>query len=67
MAIFKELGHVPCYVCGFHVREREATIEHVIPKSKGGTKDKENLSISHFRCNGLKGSRKIEPKGYAPK
>jgi 5-methylcytosine-specific restriction endonuclease McrA len=46
-----------CFVCqepilNFH----EATIEHVIPKSKGGTSKRRNLSISHKQCNNLRGN-----------
>lgn len=37
--------------------EDPITIEHVQPKSRGGTDDIENLEIAHFSCNGLKGDR----------
>jgi len=48
-------GTVPCFVCGRHVREKNATLEHIIPISKGGTDDMDNLSISHFQCNQRRG------------
>lgn len=33
------------------------TIEHVIPRSKGGTDDMSNLVLAHFRCNNKRGDR----------
>lgn len=47
----KNNGTVPCFVCGKHVREKNATLEHIVPLSKGGTDDMDNLSISHYNCN----------------
>lgn len=49
-------GTVPCYVCGLHVEPKHATLEHVIPVSKGGTDDMDNLSISHRKCNQRRGA-----------
>jgi 5-methylcytosine-specific restriction endonuclease McrA len=66
MDILEELGYVPCYVCGNHVQERQATLEHVIPRSKGGLLLRDNLSISHPKCNTRRGSKNIEPKGIIP-
>lgn len=50
------IGWVPCYVCGGRVKRKEATLEHVIPRSKGGTDDADNLSISHQLCNSRRGN-----------
>ncbi len=33
---------------------KDATLEHIIPKSKGGTNKKLNLALSHSFCNQLK-------------
>lgn len=33
------------------------SIEHVIPISKGGTDDWENIRLAHRKCNNLKGNR----------
>ena len=49
-------GVVPCFVCGRHVEARVATLEHIVPLSKGGTDEMENLSISHHRCNQARGA-----------
>lgn len=50
-------GEVPCFVCGRPVSFNEATLEHVVPLSKGGTDDFENLSISHAHCNHRRGAK----------
>lgn len=52
----KNDGSVPCFVCGKHVKQRSATLEHILPVSKGGTDDMENLSISHYQCNVMRGN-----------
>lgn len=52
----KNEGIVPCFVCGKHVKNRNATLEHIIPKSKGGSDDMQNLSISHYQCNQRRGN-----------
>ena len=52
----KHDGTVPCFVCGRHVKEKNATLEHIIPVSKGGTDDMENLAISHYQCNQRRGN-----------
>jgi 5-methylcytosine-specific restriction endonuclease McrA len=49
-----------CLICGgplrFDARTGEgATIEHITPRSLGGTNDLVNLGIAHRRCNGEKG------------
>lgn len=52
----KNNGKVPCFVCGEHVDKDKATLEHIIPISKGGTDSMDNLAISHFRCNVKRGN-----------
>lgn len=37
--------------------KHRATIDHIIPKSKGGTDTPENLQLAHARCNKIKGNR----------
>lgn len=54
-----------CCWCGRHVsifrgRRDSATIEHVLPKSQGGTDDWENLAMSCARCNSDRGSQDME-------
>lgn len=44
------------------------TLEHILPKSKGGTNNLDNLSGSHQWCNNWKGDSLMEelPRGYRP-
>ncbi|MEL6860662.1 MAG: HNH endonuclease [Pseudomonadota bacterium] len=34
-----------------------ATLDHIWPKSKGGTDAADNLQLAHARCNKVKGNR----------
>ena len=66
-----------CLICGgplrFDARTGEgATIEHILPRSQGGTHEPRNLGIAHWRCNGEKGihwdggpRRTADPVRYA--
>lgn len=52
-----------CYLCGEQVRmdvprlhPLGATIDHVVPLSRGGIDEPSNLRTAHWRCNSLKGS-----------
>jgi 5-methylcytosine-specific restriction endonuclease McrA len=51
-----------CLICGGPLRfdattGEGATIEHIVPRSLGGSSDLPNLGITHGRCNGEKGRR----------
>lgn len=51
-----------CIICNspirFEVATGEgATVEHIIPRSRGGGNDPLNLGIAHGRCNAEKGRR----------
>lgn len=37
--------------------KRRATVDHIIPRSKGGSDAVENLQLAHARCNKIKGNR----------
>ena len=37
--------------------KQRATIDHIIPQSKGGTDAPENLQLAHARCNKIKGNK----------
>lgn len=49
-----------CQYCSVKVSMSNATIDHVIPKSRGGGHTWENLVIACSKCNGKKGSRLLE-------
>lgn len=57
-----------CYLCHESVNEDNATLDHVLPKCRGGRDTNANLKTCCSKCNGGKGSR-IYRKGrmYLPK
>jgi hypothetical protein len=50
-----------CQYCGKH--SRELTLDHIIPRSKGGQSTWENLVACCRACNGRKGSRSLKDVG----
>lgn len=45
-------NHPVCFVCHRLIQNySECSLEHVVPKSLGGTNHPRNLSISHSICN----------------
>lgn len=63
-----------CAYCGIKLSEKEATVDHVIPRSKGGKTVWENIALSCGKCNRKKGNRtpkeagmKLTVKLYNPK
>ena len=49
-----------CGGCGDHMRQRNLTIDHIVPRSKGGSDDIENLQLLCQACNSMKGNRTQE-------
>lgn len=50
-----------CYLCGKQLPgEDKSTIDHILPKSKGGTDSIENLALVHWKCNNLKGDKCLD-------
>jgi 5-methylcytosine-specific restriction endonuclease McrA len=49
-----------CAYCGGHA----ATVDHVLPRSRGGPDTWDNLVACCVRCNNLKGNRTPEEKGW---
>ena len=45
------------YACGYCGSHKNLTIDHIIPKSKGGKNSWENLITCCFNCNAKKGDR----------
>jgi len=46
-----------CQICGKLVELTEASIDHIVPISLGGTDDHNNVRLSHLKCNQLRGNR----------
>lgn len=49
-----------CIYCGIHASKAKMEIEHVIPRSKGGTDSLNNLVLSCNACNQAKGNQDIQ-------
>lgn len=54
-----------CFYCGKNLKFRQITLDHYLPKSKGGTEDIFNLVLSCRKCNRLKGNK--IPRNYERK
>lgn len=47
-----------CWLCGKPFAPKEKpTLDHVVPKSMGGSHQVSNLKIAHYLCNTARGSR----------
>jgi 5-methylcytosine-specific restriction endonuclease McrA len=46
-----------CYLCGGFVSIEDASLDHVIPISRGGDHTRGNVKLAHGRCNSLKGDK----------
>jgi len=55
--------HGKCCYCGEHIGYDEYTIEHILPKSRGGLSTWENLAPCHKECNSRKGNKTLEESG----
>lgn len=51
-----------CYLCGepFFGITRHVSVDHVVPRSRGGTDDWDNLRLACLRCNISKGAKCLE-------
>jgi len=47
-----------CHLCDRVVVRREASADHLIPRSEGGGHDPDNLALAHIRCNSKRGNRR---------
>ena len=50
-----------CWLCGqLILREADISVDHVIPRAKGGTNAETNLQPAHSLCNSIRGTRDPE-------
>lgn len=42
---------IPCVYCGVPLNRATATVDHIVPVSKGGLDDRRNFATACFRCN----------------
>ena len=43
-----------CQICHEKFDKKDMTVEHIFPRSKGGTKEIENITLTCARCNQMK-------------
>lgn len=54
-----------CFYCGgecYHRGENRGTIEHLLPKSQGGTRSWENMRLAHLDCNAAVANLPVDVK-----
>lgn len=49
-----------CAYCGQHRNIKHMTVDHIVPLSKGGTNDENNLTCACKICNQIKGDMTLE-------
>ena len=54
-----------CQYCSKKLNKGRFTLDHVIPKSKGGKTDWNNLVVSCEKCNIKKGDQSLKEVGYS--
>ncbi len=55
---------VICQYCGTQIPPGKETIDHVMPKCKGGKKEWTNVVLCCHKCNQKKGSKSLEQSGF---
>ena len=55
----RDKGH--CWLCGRADKLEDMSLDHYIPKSKGGKNTVENLRASHVECNNQRGNGDPRP------
>ena len=53
---FGALASVPCRYCGLELTRDEATVEHIVPRARGGKNVRSNFDIACYDCNINKGN-----------
>ncbi|MHB0828007.1 MAG: HNH endonuclease [Schaalia turicensis] len=49
-----------CHICRTQVRREDASLDHLIPVSRGGLSIESNLALAHLRCNTSRGAKTLE-------
>ncbi len=58
-----ERDHYSCQYCGKRFRSQDLTLDHVLPRSRGGTSTWENVVVACYRCNRKKSNRTPHESG----
>ncbi len=59
--LLQQYGNRCCW-CGKQMTKSERTIEHLVPKSLGGTNAISNLRLACFTCNNSRGNNLLPPR-----
>ena len=65
-AIYERDEHI-CYLCGKEFTEGHLTLDHIIPRSRGGQSTWENLATCCKECNTEKGDKLLSEMHKKPK
>lgn len=49
-----------CCICARPISQGQESLQHMKPRSKGGTDDPDNLRPAHRRCNSALGDRELD-------
>ncbi len=60
----RNVMHRDNYTCQYCGKKNDLTIDHVIPRSRGGKDTWDNVTVACLRCNVSKGSRTPKEAGY---
>jgi 5-methylcytosine-specific restriction endonuclease McrA len=58
LTIYKRDGG-RCHICKKLVKKTDASLDHLIPISKGGEHTERNVALAHRRCNSSRGAGRI--------
>lgn len=50
-----------CCICGLPIRKGQESLQHVVPRSKGGTTSLATNKPAHKKCNYSLGNRVLDP------
>lgn len=50
-----------CWICGGHVKRKDATRDHVEPVCWGGPSEPWNLALAHMLCNARRNAGLLKP------
>ena len=63
----EECGEFECHWCGLILERKKTTVDHVIPRARGGNSLPENLVVACKPCNNFRGFGMPELAGWNPK
>jgi hypothetical protein len=50
-----------CQLCGYEVNPGDMHVDHIVPRSKGGSDTADNLRVTHSYCNLYRGDKDLRP------